>query len=351
VSEVSHIACMILCAGKSQRMGATTIPKPCFEFGGEPAINRCISNFKSAGLTQFVVVVGHEAEHLMRTVSSQHSDVLFAYQRDQRGTGHAVRCGLVALRGMPKPAAVLIAMGDKLIHTSVAATLVQRFKESQADLTFVVLPKDAGTDLGRIVLDGRRVLGDVEAKDIAAARLWRGLDTLLQGKQAVSREELRAALRKMLGKARLPRGEAEQLKTILKSRRSIEVCKLHQVLWAHPRYIQLDGRSLSPEQAETLSPYVNAALYLFKWSALRAALDHVEPRGAKGEEYLTGGLNYLASARGPDGQLLHAVQPVPLKDPRLLLSFNTVPQLRRARQLFTSYWPGLREPASKDRPA
>ena len=155
----TDIACIILCAGRCLRMGAPRTPKPCFEFGGEAAVNRCISAFKSAGIRRFVAVVGHEAERVMRTVSAEHPHVLFAYQAEQRGTGHAARCGFAALETAAEPEAVLIAMGDKLIHTSVAARLIDRFEETGADLVFAVLPKEPGLDLGRIVVGDGRVLG------------------------------------------------------------------------------------------------------------------------------------------------------------------------------------------------
>lgn len=333
----TDIACIILCAGRCLRMGAPRTPKPCFEFGGEAAINRCISTFRSAGIRRFVAVVGYEAERVMGTISSKHPDLLFAYQAEQRGTGHAARCGFAALRAVAEPDAVLIAMGDKLIHTSVAARLIDRFEETGADLVFAVLPKEPGLDLGRIVIDGGRVLGDVEAKDIARARLWQEIERLCEGKETGGADAV-ARLKRLFDKARLPREESMHVKSMLDGEPSLVTDEMRQAGWHRPKYIHLNGRSLLPDQVEALSPYVNAALYLFKRPALEVAFDHIQPRGSKGEEYLTDGLNYLASARDHEGAPKYAVEPVLLEDPRSLLSYNTVPQLRRARQVFTTCW-------------
>ncbi|MCK4276286.1 MAG: NTP transferase domain-containing protein, partial [Phycisphaerae bacterium] len=333
----TDIACIILCAGRCQRMGALRVPKPCFEFDGEAAVNRCVSAFKSVGLRRFLAVVGHEAEQLMRTVSQKHPDVLFAFQSEHRGTGHAARCGYAALRAVAEPDAILISMGDKLIHGSVAAGLVARFEETEADLAFAVLPKEPGLDLGRIVIDGGRVLGDVEAKDIARARLWQEIEAVYAVKKTVVGTQA-VRFKKLAEKARLPRDKAELLEAVLEGRASGAVDEIRRASRHRRQCIHLNGRSLMPDQVEALSPYVNAALYLFKRSALEVAFDHIQPRGSKGEEYLTDGLNYLASARDQDGTPKYAVEPVLLENPRFLLSYNTVPQLTQARRTFEATW-------------
>lgn len=61
MTDPRRIAAVILAAGRSSRMKAF---KPMLPLGQERVIERTINNFRAAGITELIVVVGHRAEEL-----------------------------------------------------------------------------------------------------------------------------------------------------------------------------------------------------------------------------------------------------------------------------------------------
>ncbi|MBR4615662.1 MAG: UDP-N-acetylglucosamine diphosphorylase, partial [Kiritimatiellae bacterium] len=74
-------------------MGETDRSKVCYDCAGVPVIKRILSNMREGGVSRFVIVVGHMAESVMSVVDGE-PGVLYAYQKEQKGTGHATACGL-----------------------------------------------------------------------------------------------------------------------------------------------------------------------------------------------------------------------------------------------------------------
>ena len=78
-------AAIILCAGKGSRMKDNSKSKVCFDCAGIPVIRRIIENMKQAGVSRFVVVIGHQAYSVMDCLD-QVDGVVYAYQKEQKGT-------------------------------------------------------------------------------------------------------------------------------------------------------------------------------------------------------------------------------------------------------------------------
>ncbi len=79
---------IILAAGKSSRM-KSELPKVIHEINGRPMINYVLDVARAAGCERIVVIVGHKAELIQEALKDE-SDVEFAFQIEQHGTGHAV---------------------------------------------------------------------------------------------------------------------------------------------------------------------------------------------------------------------------------------------------------------------
>src|SRR5437773_11547401 len=79
---------VILAAGKSTRM-KSALPKVLHEVCGRPMIDYVLDAAREAGVSRQVVIVGYEAEKVKEALAGQ-SDVEFALQAEQKGTGHAV---------------------------------------------------------------------------------------------------------------------------------------------------------------------------------------------------------------------------------------------------------------------
>src|SRR5260370_33491850 len=107
------LAAIILGGGLGTRMRSTRA-KVLHQLAGEPMIARTLRAFASVGPRPAVVVVGHDAGEVRdaaRRSLPGATDLVFAAQPRQRGTGNASRCGLHAM-GDGLAAGVLIGCGD-----------------------------------------------------------------------------------------------------------------------------------------------------------------------------------------------------------------------------------------------
>ncbi len=163
-----NAAAIILCAGKGTRMGDDSKNKVCFDCAGIPTIKRIINNMRQAGVTRFVIVIGHNAYSVMDCLDGEEG-VVYAYQKEQKGTGHAALCGLKALQSIGYSGPVIVSMGDKIIATPVIQDLLKKSKD--AKVVWGVQPLSANFNGGRIVTAGGKPYGVVEFADAALMKL------------------------------------------------------------------------------------------------------------------------------------------------------------------------------------
>jgi bifunctional UDP-N-acetylglucosamine pyrophosphorylase/glucosamine-1-phosphate N-acetyltransferase len=162
------VAAVILAAGKGTRMRSER-PKVLFEVAGRPMVNHVLEAALGLRPRKVVVVVGHGAAEVRAAVrrdpSFDASRVVFAVQGEQRGTGHALRCALPALRGFRGTVAVL--SGDvPLVATGTLRMLVDAHARSRGAATVLTFRPADPTGYGRVVRDGRGAFVDiVEEKD------------------------------------------------------------------------------------------------------------------------------------------------------------------------------------------
>jgi len=158
---------VVLAAGRSTRM-KSDVPKVLHPVCGRPMIEYVLDAARSAGADKLVVVVGHRSD-LVRAALSGHTDVVFAEQTEQQGTGHAVMMCEAALAGHTGP--VLILAGDTpLLRGASLKALLDRREELQAACVIGTARTENNEGLGRIVRDERgRFQRIVEQKDATAA--------------------------------------------------------------------------------------------------------------------------------------------------------------------------------------
>ena len=161
-------AAIILCAGKGSRMNDNSKSKVCFDCAGVPVIRRIINNMKVAGVSRFVVVIGHQAYSVMDCLDGVEG-VVYAYQKEQKGTGHAALCGLKALSSMGYNGPAIISMGDKIISTDVISGILELAKSS--DAVWGVQPLSNNFNGGRVVVRNGKPYGVVEFTDAALMAL------------------------------------------------------------------------------------------------------------------------------------------------------------------------------------
>ena len=163
-----NAAAIILCAGKGTRMNDDSKNKVCFDCAGTPTIRRIIDNMRQAGVSRFVIVIGHNAYSVMDCLDGVEG-VVYAYQKEQKGTGHAAMCGLKALQTVGYSGPVIISMGDKIISTPVIADLLEKAEDAKA--VWGVQPLSANFNGGRVVTVNEKPYGVVEFADAALMKL------------------------------------------------------------------------------------------------------------------------------------------------------------------------------------
>ncbi|HEX5443027.1 MAG TPA: NTP transferase domain-containing protein [Pirellulales bacterium] len=141
---------IVLAAGKGTRM-KSELPKVLIPVCGRPMIDFVLDALEVAGIDETLVVVGYRADLVRQTLAGR-SNVRFADQTEQLGTGHAVMMCREALAGHQGP--VLIVTGDSpLAQPDSLARLLDEFDRRRPACLLGTAHKDNPHGLGRIVRD------------------------------------------------------------------------------------------------------------------------------------------------------------------------------------------------------
>lgn len=160
-------ACVILAAGKGTRMNegsASPIPKVMFKAAGHPLVWHGVTAIKKAGVNLICLIVGYKKELVMDYFKD---DVIYAEQKEQLGTGHAVGTAEDLLKG--KSEAVIVFYGDNpLYKPETIKTLIEAYEKERPTIAMLsVIFKDPNFwAFGRILRDENgEVIGIKEQKD------------------------------------------------------------------------------------------------------------------------------------------------------------------------------------------
>jgi bifunctional UDP-N-acetylglucosamine pyrophosphorylase / glucosamine-1-phosphate N-acetyltransferase len=164
------IEAVILAAGKGTRM-KSDIPKVLHKINGKPMIDWIIDAIKPVCI-DINIVTGFASTVVEEHIEKKYCcDIKFSYQKEQNGTGGAVRAAIANLSG--DITHVIICAGDTpLLKTETFKNLKKHFLETGSDLTVVstALP-DAG-HYGRIHRDeNNELIGIVEYLDADESQL------------------------------------------------------------------------------------------------------------------------------------------------------------------------------------
>ena len=158
---------VILAAGLGKRM-QSDLPKVLHRIAGKSMLAHVLDNARQLRPDRIVVVTGHGAERVRAAFEGQ-GDIVFALQRPQRGTGHAVQQALPHLLGDDAAGdATLVLYGDvPLVQPDTLRSLLDARGAGLALLTETVADP---TGYGRIVRDDAgEVIRIVEHKDATEA--------------------------------------------------------------------------------------------------------------------------------------------------------------------------------------
>jgi bifunctional UDP-N-acetylglucosamine pyrophosphorylase/glucosamine-1-phosphate N-acetyltransferase len=150
------LSAVVLAAGEGTRMRSAR-PKPLHRLCGRPMVLHVLDALAQLSVTRVVVVVGHRAEWVTKTLV-EHAPpgmaIEFVEQVEQRGTGDAMS---VALTGLPDDDGdddgdVVVLPGDTpLLRPATLAALVGAHRSSDAAATLLTADLDDPTGYGRVV--------------------------------------------------------------------------------------------------------------------------------------------------------------------------------------------------------
>ncbi len=170
------LSAVVLAAGEGTRMRSTT-PKVLHPICGRPMLLLVLDTLAELPLDRIVVVVGHGAERVTKTLQEQLATEIpleFVEQRVQRGTGDAASVGLTAFADeLGTDDDVLVLTGDApLLRAETLAALATEHRLADAAATLLTAELDDPTGYGRVVRDARdAVVRIVEQPDANDAEL------------------------------------------------------------------------------------------------------------------------------------------------------------------------------------
>ncbi len=146
MSGYRPLAAVVLAAGEGTRMRSET-PKVLHPLCGRPMLLHVVDALVALPLERIVIVVGHGAERVTKTLQEQIASEMpieFVEQRVQRGTGDAVSVGLTAFSDDPDlDGDVLVMPGDApLVRPEVLARLARDHREADAAATLLTAELD-----------------------------------------------------------------------------------------------------------------------------------------------------------------------------------------------------------------
>jgi len=157
-----NVTAIILAAGQGTRMKSAR-PKVLHQILGRPMIAYLLDTLREVGVTDIVVVVGHQAEAVKEALRKY--ELRFVIQEPQLGTGHAVQVAMPAVS--PEAGTVMVLCGDAPLISGESIAALQLLHDSTAAaVTVQTIELPDGAHYGRVVRDeSGRVAAVVQAKD------------------------------------------------------------------------------------------------------------------------------------------------------------------------------------------
>ena len=190
--RIPHIS-IILAAGHGKRIKSST-SKVLYEIWGVPTVIK-VSKTAQKGIfsPNQIIVVGIKAEEVVKTIGKK-KNTCFVYQKEQNGTGDAVKVALEAIDKKFKGVVYIFPADAGLITEDIIQNLKAKFENSNYDM-IVLTGKYTGevtkNHYGRVIKDRKKeeVIEIKEYKDIAGLK---GIYKIVHEGKALSftREEL-----------------------------------------------------------------------------------------------------------------------------------------------------------------
>ena len=186
-------AVVILAAGMGKRMKSGKA-KVLHEIHGKPMIIYVVETANRIAGNNVVLVIGNQADKV-REVVSESAEVIFALQKDQLGTGHAVSCALPYLPDHTQEVVVLC--GDvPLLTFETVMRLIKDHVKAKRDISLLAVEIDNPKGYGRVLFDKNRNVSEIVEEADASAEQKR-IKTINTGIYCIKKEFLFDSLQKV----------------------------------------------------------------------------------------------------------------------------------------------------------
>ncbi len=320
---MEKITSIFLCGGTGTRMRSTTKHKVVFEINKVPAILRSMRNYQEAGIEKSVVVLGALANQVISCVSTEFSNVLYGYQKEQKGTGNAAKVGFEAIDSNDINGPIIITMGDKITSTLFIKAMLNKYFIDKPDLLFAVQPKVINPTGGRVVCENNSPIGIREELDTKKALVYKKLIT--NKKLGLSEKTLERNINEyiynIIRSDKKRNRIVSEVKTDLK--KSIDSLNAKSM-------ITINEKRYEAEYIEA-SEYTNASIYIISRKAAEYALPKITANNVQDEEYLTDIVEILSAADRFN------LQTIPVENKYQIMSFNNVDELLEIEDFYKSH--------------
>ncbi|MFE8698809.1 bifunctional UDP-N-acetylglucosamine diphosphorylase/glucosamine-1-phosphate N-acetyltransferase GlmU [Cytobacillus sp. FJAT-53684] len=145
---MSNRYAVILAAGQGTRM-KSKLYKVLHPVCGKPMVQHVVDQISKLKMEKIVTIIGHGAEQVQAQLGN---DILYALQKEQLGTAHAVMQAKEMLNG--KEGVTIVVCGDTpLIKHDTMEALFKHHEETGAKATVLTVQAEDPTGYGRIVRD------------------------------------------------------------------------------------------------------------------------------------------------------------------------------------------------------
>ncbi|MEE2924584.1 MAG: NTP transferase domain-containing protein [bacterium] len=155
---------IILAAGMGKRM-RSDLPKVIHTIHSKPMVKYVIDAAELAGVKKHILVVGHKKELVEEALAGE--DYLYAVQKEQKGTGHAVQCVSQVVTENDRDRLALILCGDTpCLRPETLHLFLRHYETSNLDLLVLSTPVKDPSGYGRIMRDKNNLFTSIrEHKD------------------------------------------------------------------------------------------------------------------------------------------------------------------------------------------
>jgi UDP-N-acetylglucosamine diphosphorylase/glucosamine-1-phosphate N-acetyltransferase len=192
-NKIENVSIIILAAGLGTRM-KSNMAKVLHKITGKPMISHVLVSACDVAGKDVIVVVGHQADRV-KDACLKVNPVSFAFQKEQRGTGHAVLCAMPEIPETTEN--IVILCGDvPLLKAETIRALLDDHVNENRDLSLLAVELEDPTGYGRVVINANRELTRI-VEEADATDDEKAISLINSGIYCVSKAFLSASLKKI----------------------------------------------------------------------------------------------------------------------------------------------------------